>query len=187
MQDKRSKKLVLLVHCILNQNSKVEGIARYPGTFRPAVDLLLQTEVGIYQLPCPEMAYLGISRWSSVRDQYSSPFFKRHCRKLSEEVMNEMEDYARRGYRIAALVGMDGSPSCGVEFSQEALGEPWGGRMNKLPERQYIPGTGTFIEEFKKVAAERHLPEIPLIGLPENDQMGTVESALRKIEEILGR
>jgi|WetSurMetagenome_2_1015567.scaffolds.fasta_scaffold36826_2 predicted secreted protein len=187
MQDKRSKKMVLLVHCILNQNSKVEGIARYPGTFRPAVDLILAKEVGIYQLPCPEMAYLGISRWSSVRDQYNSPFFKRHCRALAERVMDEMEDYARRGYRIAAMVGMDGSPSCGVDFSQEALGEAWGGRMNKLPERQYIRGTGTFIEVLKQVATERHLPEIPFIGFPENDQMGTVESALQKLDGILGQ
>ena len=178
---------MLLVHCILNQNSKVEGIARYAGTFRPAVDLILQKEVGIYQLPCPEMAYLGISRWSTVRDQYSSPFFRRHCRVLAEKVLDEMEDYARRKYRIAALIGMDGSPSCGVEITQEAAGEPWGGRMYELPERQYIRGTGTFMEVLKKDAMERGLPEIPFVGLPESEQMGTVESALLRIEKILER
>lgn len=185
MKDSRSKRLVLVCHCVLNQNSKVEGIARYPGTFRPAVDVLLRSEAGLYQLPCPEMMHLGITRWSSVRDQYNAPAFRRHCRALVERVMDELEDYARRGYKIVALIGMDGSPSCGVDFTQEASGEPWGGRVQSIPSRQYVKGTAPFIEILRGAAAERGLPEIPCVGLPENEQMGTVEAALFRIEKVL--
>jgi predicted secreted protein len=185
MNDCRSKKLVLLCHCILNQNSKVEGIARYPGTFRPAVDLILQSDAGIYQLPCPEMAYLGISRWSAVKAQYSSPFFRRHCRTLAERIMDEIEDYVNRGYAVLAVIGMDGSPSCGVDFTQQALGEPWGGRIQAIPTRRYLAGSGTFMDMLRDRIREHGLQGIPFLGLPENEAVGTVEEALQKMKGML--
>lgn len=186
MKDNRSKRLVLVCHCILNQNSKVEGIARYPGTFLPAAELLIRSEAGVYQLPCPEMTYLGMSRWSAVKAQYSSPFFRRHCQALAESMMDEMEDYTTRGYTVAGLVGMDGSPSCGVDFTQQALGEPWGGRVEKIPARQYVSGKGTFIDILEKEAERRGL-SFPLMGLPENEAMGSIEASLEKMERLLKR
>ena len=56
VRDSRSGKIIFLSHCCLNQNAKVRGIARYPGAIRPLVELLLEHGVGIYQMPCPEMA-----------------------------------------------------------------------------------------------------------------------------------
>jgi predicted secreted protein len=185
MKDSRSKKLVLVCHCILNQNSKIEGIARFPGTLRPVADLLVQSDVGIYQMPCPEMAHIGIHRWSSVKEQYSSPVFRRLCRTLAERVADELEDYASRDYRTLALIGVDGSPSCGVDFTQRALGEPWGGRMAALPARQYVSGSGTYIEALRGILRERGLAEIPFIGIPEVQEVGRLEETLPKVETML--
>ncbi len=187
MRDHRSKKLILVCHCILNQNSKIEGIARFPGTLRPLVDLILQSDAGIYQMPCPEMTHLGIHRWSSVKAQYSSPFYRRHCHSLAERVTDEVEDYASREYKTLLVIGMDGSPSCGVDFTQEALGEPWGGRMEGVPSRQYIRGSGTFIEVLREEIGGRGLGQIPMIGIPERDEVGRLEETLPKIDSILRR
>jgi len=38
-QDKRSGKLALVAHCLLNQNAKVPGTAGWPGLARPVVEL----------------------------------------------------------------------------------------------------------------------------------------------------
>lgn len=101
--------------------------------------------------------------------------------------MDEMEDYAARGYEVLAVIGMDGSPSCGVDFTQQALGESWGGRVQAVPTRQYLPGSGTFIEILRKSAKEHGLSSIPFIGLPENETIGTVEESLQKLKSILCR
>ena len=185
MQDSRSKKLLLVAHCVLNQNSKVEGIARYPGTYRPAVDLILQSEVGIYQLPCPEMMYLGISRWSAVKAQYSSPFFRRHCRALAERVMDEVEDYTARGYEALGVLGMDGSPACGVELTNATGGAPWGGRIIEPPARRLITGSGAFMDALREAAAARGLSALRFIALPESDEAGSLDEGLARLRALL--
>jgi predicted secreted protein len=184
MNDARSKRLVLVCHCILNQNSKIEGIARFPGTFRPVVDLLLEVGAGIYQLPCPEMTYLGISRWSAVKDQYDSPFFRRHCRNLAANVMDEIEDYHRRGYQTGAVLGMNGSPACGVDLTPQPLDEPWGGRITGVPSRRLLPESGTFMEILRQAADERSIC-IPFIGLPEVEEAGSLDEALAQVRSAL--
>lgn len=185
MRDERSKAIALVCHCVLNQNAKIEGIARYPGTFRPVVERLLDAEVGIYQLPCPEMTFFGISRWSAVKDQYSSPFFRRHAQDLADRVADELEDYARRGYRSVCVIGMNGSPACGVDLAPQAAGEPWGGRIAGVPTRSLVPEKGTFMELLSDVLASRGLGDIPFIGLPEVAEAGDLESALSKLEILL--
>jgi len=185
MADSRSKKLLLVCHCILNQNSKIEGFAQFPGVFRPAVELILQSNVGIYQLPCPEMTYLGISRWGSVKDQYNSPFFRRHCQNLAERVVDEVEDYTRRGYRILALASVEGSPTCGVNFTVQPAAEPWGGIITSVPADRFVAGRGTFMEVLQKAIKARELAPIPFIGLPEIAELGDLNVALSKLENIL--
>jgi len=185
MRDERSKKIALVCHCVLNQNAKIEGIARYPGTFRPVVDRLLASEVGIYQLPCPELTFFGISRWSAVKDQYSSPFFRRHAQKLAERVADEVVDYERRGYRVLCVIGMNGSPACGVDLTPQPADEPWGGRIPGVPSRRLVHDNGTFMEVLSDVLAKRNLGMIPFIGLPEVPEAGDLDCELSKIDVLL--
>lgn len=60
--DKRSRRLVLAAHCLLNQNAISDGTADYPGTHEEVARLLLEEGVGILQLPCPELCCLGLDR-----------------------------------------------------------------------------------------------------------------------------
>ena len=45
IDDARAGKIIFVVHCLLNQNAKVRGIARYPAAVRPIIDLLLDNRV----------------------------------------------------------------------------------------------------------------------------------------------
>ena len=60
--DGRSKKVIFLAHCLLNQNAISDGTAVYPAAFQELVQLLLDHEVGIVQMPCPELCCLGLDR-----------------------------------------------------------------------------------------------------------------------------
>jgi predicted secreted protein len=185
VRDERSKKIALVCHCVLNQNAKIEGIARYPGTFRPVVERLLAADVGIYQLPCPEMTFFGISRWSAVKDQYNSPFFRNHAQNLADRVVDELVDYERRGYRVLCVIGMNGSPACGVDLTPQAADEPWGGRIPGVPARRLVSDKGTFMEVLSDILDRRGLGRIPFIGLPEVAEAGDLESALSEAEALL--
>ena len=60
--DGRSKKVIFLAHCLLNQNAISDGTAVYPAAFRELIQLLLDREVGVVQMPCPELCCLGLDR-----------------------------------------------------------------------------------------------------------------------------
>jgi predicted secreted protein len=186
--DCRSGRIIFVSHCYLNQNAKVRAIARYPGVYQPLVELLLASDVGIFQMPCPEMGYLGAKRWGQVRDQYDTPMFRRHCESLSEPVLDQAEDYLSSGYRLLAFVMVDGSPVCGLKRTpQPAMeGERWGGMVWYLPKQRFIEGRGVFCEILQRDLTQRGLGEIPFLSLPETDEVGPMEEALQHLRQLLG-
>ena len=124
--DARGRKVVVVCHCILNANSKVEGLSQYAG-IHPLVGRLAGLGIGVIQMPCAEMTALGMRRWGQTREQYESVAFTQHCRELSEQTAEQVREYQRCGYDILGVVGVDGSPTCGVTTS--AVGE-WGGEYS---------------------------------------------------------
>ncbi|MEM2994743.1 MAG: hypothetical protein QXI91_01835 [Candidatus Bathyarchaeia archaeon] len=123
--DKRGGKIVLVAHCILNQNSRVLGLAVEPGAIAEVVDFLVRCGVGIVQIPCPELAFAGLLRQPQTREQYDNVAFRENCRKIAVEVANQVGSYAKGGVKLVLVVGVDGSPSCGVK-------EPMGIFMEEL-------------------------------------------------------
>jgi len=115
IQDKRSHKIVVVAHCILNQNSRVQGIAYYPGMINEIVDVIRKHEVGIIQMPCPELTHAGLLRPSQTKEQYDTPAFRRHCRQIASSTADQVEEYVRNGFKVLAILGVEGSPTCGVE------------------------------------------------------------------------
>jgi predicted secreted protein len=61
-EDRRSKRVVLVAHCVLNQNVKLDACAHYPGAIEELAAELVRRGLGIVQLPCPELACLGLDR-----------------------------------------------------------------------------------------------------------------------------
>ena len=60
--DGRSKRVVFVAHCFLNQNSISDGTAVYPAAFKDLVGFFLNADIGIVQMPCPELCCLGLDR-----------------------------------------------------------------------------------------------------------------------------
>jgi predicted secreted protein len=164
VRDRRSEKIIFLSHCILNQNAKVGGIAAYPGAIAPLVELLVAHGVGIYQMPCLEMAHLGNMRWGQVKHQYNNPMFRRHCQRLAEGIVDQVENYRQCGYQILGFVMMDGSPVCGLNRTPRPK-DPnvmWGGMAWYVPESEYLPGKGSFCEVLQAELRQRGQDDIPL-------------------------
>ncbi len=136
---KRSKRVILLSHCILNQNSVVQPIARMPGALEGVVRACLDAEVGMIQLPCPELMAYGPERQPMDRKGYDTAKYRLQCRRLLEPVRAQVEAYRRAGYEIVGLIGIGNSPSCGIDTTYE------GGPQ---------PGRGIFMEELLKMLPE---------------------------------
>ena len=187
VSDERGERIILLSHCILNQNAKVRGIAEYPGAIVPLVELFLEHGVGMYQMPCPEMTYLGNMRWGQVKDQYNNPMFRRHCQRLAEVIVDQAENYRQCGYQVLGFVMMDGSPVCGLNRTPRPKDPDvmWGGMAWYVPESAYVPGKGNFCEVLQEVLHQRGLDDIPFVASPEFEEVGTIEDALVQIRALL--
>ncbi|MDH5788722.1 MAG: hypothetical protein OEZ40_10570, partial [Candidatus Bathyarchaeota archaeon] len=116
-KDKRSGKIALVAHCILNQNSRVSGLAERSGTTAEIVEFLMHKDVGIIQMPCPELMYAGILRETRTKHEYDNAKFRSHCRKIAEEILQQIREYSKGGIKAKVVIGVDGSPSCGVADS----------------------------------------------------------------------
>lgn len=127
-EDRRSKKIVLVAHCILNQNSKIDGCAHYPGAMKEVTELLLGADCGIVQLPCPEIMYLGLDRRvdrqsartiesedTRVARLMSESSGRLGCRQIAEETAYQVQEYLKNEFAVCGMLGIDGSPTCGVE------------------------------------------------------------------------
>jgi predicted secreted protein len=131
LRDERSGRVVFVSHCLLNQNVRYFGGATRPGACEDAVSEWLRGGVGVVQLPCPEQYAWGgvckrytvpaygadriIPRW--LRRTATRLFLARtrlSYRRLARRVAAQIADYRRSGYQVTSIVGVGGSPSCGV-------------------------------------------------------------------------
>lgn len=181
---KRGKKIVLLCHCILNANSKVEGLATYKGAMKDIVGELIERGIGIIQLPCPELTMLGVKRWGQTKEQYDTPFYREHCRELIKPVLNQVKNYIENGYEIIGLFGIDGSPSCGAY--KTCCGN-WGGELSENPHLDAMlscvsitEGSGVFIEEMKQLLSLEGIV-VPMLGIDETD----IDCSLKEVRDFL--
>lgn len=183
---KRNKKIILLCHCILNCNSKVEGCSLYNGAIPEIVKAIADGGIGMLQLPCPELTLYGIRRWGHVKEQFDTPYYRKHCRDLLIPYIEQMRDYVKNGYELVGLLGIDGSPSCGV--SATCSGN-WGGEFSEHPDLQAALGSvkliaseGVFIEEAKNLLKTNGI-QLPFIGIDE----AHMADSIKKIYEFLRR
>ncbi|AOY77520.1 CD3072 family TudS-related putative desulfidase [Clostridium formicaceticum] len=167
----RSKKMVLLCHCILNANSKVEGLSRFQGAIGEVVTLLIEKGIGMIQLPCPELLNHGIKRWGQVKSQFDTPYYRESCQQLFKPYLHQLKDYMKNGYEIVGLVGINGSPTCGINRTCDGV---WGGEWKtsdvwkeKIDTIEVKYEKGVFIEEIQELLKLNNI-ELPLYGLDES-------------------
>ncbi|QJB55914.1 CD3072 family TudS-related putative desulfidase [Pseudodesulfovibrio sp. zrk46] len=165
--DSRSGRVVFACHCLLNANAKVCGLAKFPGAMPDLLDLLAEKQAGIIQLPCPEFLHMGPNRWWQARSQYDHPAFRSLCARLADEAAEQAATYVAAGYAIPALLGVEGSPSCGVAETYDT--PKWGGRPREINlSGCRVNGAGIFMQELERAFTARSL-NVPFKGLGSTD------------------
>ena len=168
--DGRSRKVVFLAHCLLNQNAISDGTAVYPAAFRELVQFFLEHQVGIVQLPCPELCCLGLDRGNRlgaqspvteentrIRAAMQAPAPSRILEDLVESVMHQVLEYHRYGFRIVAFLG-----------------------ANRSHRNQEMPGRGLFLGALEDRIQAAGL-EIPLLGVKASDDLLNLFARLRPL------
>lgn len=114
------KKIIFVSHCIINQHARAEGVRNKlvgRAIVEPILDLIRSYNVGIIQLPCPEIKYEGLIRKACGKDKYNNPSFINICRDYAQDVRYLVNQYRNAGYLIVGFIGVDFSPTCGVTFT----------------------------------------------------------------------
>lgn len=168
----RSGKVVVLCHCLLNANVKVRPLATHAGALTLIVTEFAAKGVGLFQLPCPETSFLGLLRWGMTSEQYGHPAFRRHCRNILGPSLDQLEALHRDGCRLLGVVGVDGSPSCGmfstcIGFRGGEISSPHTDLRTQIGNLSISPGQGVFMQELLGMLKERGI-SIPCWAVDED-------------------
>ncbi|MBR1822303.1 MAG: hypothetical protein IJ769_11885 [Clostridia bacterium] len=171
------QKILFVSHCILNTAAKVVLFNQAAIDAEEALRMqFLAKAIGegiqLVQLPCPEFTLYGSRRWGHCSNQFDNPFFREHCRKCLGPVIQQLREYLAHPerFQVLGIVGVDGSPSCGVDHTSEADWHgSFGGRTDLeqvLKTQRLVDKSGIFIQELKSMLAEACISEqVPVIGL----------------------
>jgi predicted secreted protein len=111
----------------MNQNARDQGAAESPAVTRALVDLLAERQVGMVQIPCPEIACLGFMRkrvaGQSIREALEAPGPAACCAKLAVATADRIQCYLEQGYQVLfVLGGNECSPGCAVQEDKRVSG-----------------------------------------------------------------
>lgn len=189
-----SKGILLVSHCVLNTAAKVWRVDSTHGSQEECARLaflqrVLEQRVQLIQLPCPEFTLYGPDRWGHTREQFDNPFFRAHCRELLTPVLRQLQAYLhpRDGdkFQVLGIVGVEGSPSCGV---CRTCAGPWGGDlggrtdlMETVEQVRGVPGMGILMEELAGLLEQAGI-QLPMVGLNGRD-MGPLYDLLDRTRE----
>lgn len=109
----RSKRVVLLSHCSLNQNAVILGWERARGPYN-FVSILIEEGIGILQLPCPETLALGLKRPPMGYDDYDTPEHRALCEDILSGTIAMVKAHHEVGDKILGVIGIHESPNCSI-------------------------------------------------------------------------
>lgn len=117
----RSKRIVLVSHCILNQNTVVYPLARAKGAYKDIIMELINNDIGIHQLPCPEYRFLGLKREPMTKEQYNTEDFRNINKRIAIDTVNIIKEYINNGYEVLGIIGINESPTCSINGEKGIL------------------------------------------------------------------
>jgi predicted secreted protein len=174
---------VFVSRCLLNENVRYPGGATCPGAVPDLLQRYLDDGIGLCQMPCPEQrAWGGVRkrhllrlygrrplRWRPVREAMlavGTAWTRLVYRRLARRVADDIADYVRSGFDVVEVVGVGGSPSCGVHATLDldraiaAMARVDSATDTRSANRavvtdNVVPGRGLFIECLDRALAAR--------------------------------
>lgn len=134
-----ANRAVLVCHCLLDPLTRAERTKKIT---RDIISVLIDYNISIIQLPCPEMIY-GFFRPPCNKEDYNTPEYREHCKKLAEQTAETVVQYTTGKFEIFGLISIGGSPSCGCQ------------RTHVKGEHKREPGI--FIEEIQNIFKEKNI------------------------------
>jgi uncharacterized protein YbbK (DUF523 family) len=84
-------------------------------------------------MPCPELLLLGLDRSEvPIRTRFEDDVNREQLRRMAAEIVSQVHEYKQCGVEVLAILGKDGSPTCGVDLT-------WDGGI--------VEGRGVFTQE----------------------------------------
>ncbi len=212
LADERSRRVMFVAHCVLNENARYQGGAFTPGCIEAIVQQLVRHGVGIVQMKCPEqLAWGGVRRvlmwlpmgWGRnrlyrlIQRPFVSSFIlytRWAWRRIARQTVREIADWRRSGHEVLGIIGVRGSPSCGVHDTLDLhKGAAFIGlltpdevereRLNRDGIRAaMVPGRGYYIAALQAELDRRGL-EVPFY---EHDLVAELERRPTTLELDLG-
>jgi len=171
-KDGRSRRVVFAAHCMLNQNARHVDCADFPAMMKPMLTALQAKEIGVIQLPCPELMALGLGRdrdvppLETIREALELPEAHARLMPYVDQVVYQIREYLFQGFRVLGILGKNGSPSCGVETTFYSSGQG--------------PGEGVFVRLLKERLKAEGL-DIGIKGIEDHRQQEAIEWLLKRV------
>ena len=146
----RSHKVILVSHCVLNQNAVVRPLAREKGAFKVVINMLMAHDFGIVQLSCPETLMYGMHRPPMSKEAYDTPEYITLCTELADREREMVQRLVSGDITVAGIIGIDQSPTCS-QFGEK----------------------GHFMHALDRFEVISNLPKI---DIPETYEIGTKEA-----------
>ena len=165
--DNRSKKFIFIPFCLMAQAYQAQGIVKYEwkSSIRPFMDLILDHDINIIQMPCAETEFKNsLIREPKGITKYNTKEFNEHCKTLANKVTNQIKNLIESNYEIVAILGIEQSPSCCVNYIY----------TNKGMEKRM----GLFMQELYENTKELN---IPIIGINRK----YINKSLKELEKLL--
>lgn len=169
MIDNRSDKFILVPFCLMAQAYQAQGIVKYEwkSSIKPFMELFLENDINIIQMPCAEAEFNNsLIRKPQGITKYDTKEFNEHCEVLANKVLEQIKMLIDSNYKIIAILGIEQSPSCCVNYIY----------TNKGMEKRM----GLFMEKlYDKIKSYN----IPIIGINRK----YINKSLNELEKIIDK
>lgn len=145
---KRSKKVVFVCHCLLNQNARAKTVAKCSGVCPGFIEYCIKNNYGIVPIDCPELEFEPLIRDPANKEHYDTKEARNISRKIGEKVIRQVRVYLNNDYEVIGVIGVEGSPTCGVVRTHITSSN---NQTIKVKE------SGIFFEEFIKLLEKENL------------------------------
>lgn len=121
------KNIIFVPGCLLCPSYQADSSNKNRLWNQEFFDFFFKNRIELVQMPCPESTFsnksCGISRLPHGLQFYENlSGFSEHCQYLSTQVVAQIHDFNQHEDRVLAILGVEHSPTCAVNYMYTHLG-----------------------------------------------------------------